>query len=170
MPRAPTSDWSLDLLGPPFLAQEPLPLGGPHACMRQKCKQKEAWARGRGLGAGDCALDRQVWEPGIGDQTPQLPLPLHGGSWYIPPSPGLLNFVWGRGGDKGVTQKARSLPLPFILFSSPRLCAESCCKDNRPSLPRGLSLPAVRFEKKPLCFQGLLHQERGSLLRAAAPV
>lgn len=49
MPTNFPPPWSLDLLDPPFLAQELLPLGGPHAGVRQDCSWRRARPRSRGL-------------------------------------------------------------------------------------------------------------------------
>ena len=73
MPKAPTSDRSLDLLGPPFLAQEPLPLGWTTCLHEAEVRTEEGLAQGQGawswslcpgqtgVGAGDWGHLGKSW-------------------------------------------------------------------------------------------------------------
>lgn len=67
MPRVPTtvpfSSWNLDLLDLPFLVQEPLPPGGPHACARQDCPPLED---GLAQGSGGTGAQDRSWKLGLG--------------------------------------------------------------------------------------------------------
>lgn len=93
---------------------------------------------------------------GLGTKHHSCPCPPRG-SWYIPPSPGLLNFVWGRGGDKGSPRRQGLCPAFLSSFCSllPDCVRNLAAKTTGPPFPCSLCFPAVRFEKKPLCFQGL---------------
>ena len=68
MPKAPTSDRSLDLLGPPFLAQEPLPLGWTTCLHEAEVRTEEGLAQGQGawswsLCPGQTGVGAGDWGP-----------------------------------------------------------------------------------------------------------
>lgn len=145
--QQPPSSWSLGLLGPPFLAQEPLPLVWTTSLLEEELPPEEGLAQGQGLGVGAGAQDRQVWETGIGALSIAALVPPPGIMVHtsLPRSP---KFCGGKGG-----LRRQGLCPCLLLCSVLPACAWNLAgKENIPSLPHSLSLPAVKFEKKPLCL------------------
>lgn len=139
VPHQPSLSWSFDLLKPPFLVQEPLPLGWTTGLCEPELPLEE--------GPGPAPVPR-TGESGIGALTSKLLLALHWGPSHIPPFPGPLKLAWGRGCLEGrVFTPASDSVLFSQLVPGISLGAESSL-----SLPHSLSLPAVKFEKNPLCL------------------